>query len=89
VAVDGVRVQVVDATPAVEAAAAAFGPVTTSADGWLTIRPLAAERIPDAVAAIVGAGGRVEAVEPGRGSLESRFLELLRDDEPATEAAAS
>ena len=89
VAVDGVRVRVGDATPAIEAAAAAFGPVATTPDGWLTVRPLAAERIPDVVAAIVGAGGRVEAVEPGRGSLESRFLELLADDEPGVEATAS
>jgi hypothetical protein len=63
--------------------------VATTADGWLTVRPLAAERIPDVVAGIVGAGGRVEAVEPGRGSLESRFLELLADDEPDTAATAS
>jgi ABC-2 type transport system ATP-binding protein len=89
VAVDGVRVRVGDASPAIEAAAAAFGPVATTPDGWLTVRPLAAERIPDVVAAIVGAGGRVEAVEPGRGSLESRFLELLADDEPGAEATAS
>ena len=44
---------------------------------WLTVRPLAADRIPDLVAAMVAAGGRVHAVEPGRGSLEARFLELL------------
>ena len=44
---------------------------------WLTIRPLDGARIPDLVAAIVAAGGRVHAVEPGRGSLEARFLELV------------
>jgi ABC-2 type transport system ATP-binding protein len=72
-------------TAAVEAAAAALGPVTAGGDGWLTVRPLPAERIPDVVAAIVAVGGRIEAVEPGRGSLESRFLELLADtDEPPT-----
>ena len=58
------------------AAAAAFGPVTLDGD-WLSVRPLAADRIPDLVAALVAAGGRVHAVEPGRGSLEARFLELL------------
>jgi ABC-2 type transport system ATP-binding protein len=85
VAVDGVRVRVERITPAVEAAAAALGPVTAGGDGWLTVRPLPAERIPDVVAAIVAVGGRIEAVEPGRGSLESRFLELLADtDEPPT-----
>ena len=29
--------------------------------------------------AIVAAGGRVHAVEPGRGSLEARFLELIAE----------
>jgi ABC-2 type transport system ATP-binding protein len=89
VAVDGVRIRVTQVTTAIEAAAASFGGALTIADGWLTVRPLPAARIPDLVAAIVGAGGRVEAVEPGRGSLESRFLELLSDDAPATEAKAS
>ena len=42
-----------------------------------TVRPLDGARIPDLVAAIVAAGGRVHAVEPGRGSLEARFLELI------------
>jgi len=79
VAVDGVRVRLEHATPGIEAAAAAFGPVIIGTDGWLTMRPLAADRIPDVVAAIVAAGGRIEAVEPGRGSLETRFLELLAD----------
>jgi ABC-2 type transport system ATP-binding protein len=88
VAVDGVRIRLESMTPAVETAAATIGPVTTSAGGWLTVRPLPAERIPDVVAAIIEAGGRVEAVEPGRGSLESRFLELLADtDEPGAPTA--
>jgi len=91
VAVDGVRIRLAEITPGIEAAAAAVGPITVGADGWLTIRPLAADRIPDVVAAIVDAGGRVEAVEPGRGSLETRFLELLADtdDRDATPAEAS
>jgi hypothetical protein len=33
--------------------------------------------VPDVVAAIVGAGGRVHAVEVGRTSLEDRFLRLV------------
>jgi ABC-2 type transport system ATP-binding protein len=91
VAVDGVRIRLEHATPAIEAAAAAIGPTAIGVDGWLTVRPLPAERIPDVVAAIVGAGGRIEAVEPGRGSLETRFLELLADtdDGDATPAQAS
>ena len=46
-------------------------------DGWLTIRPIERDRVPELVAAIVAAGGRVYAVEPGRASLEERFLALL------------
>ena len=38
----------------------------------------AAEQIPDVVAAIVAAGGRIHAVDPGRTTLEEAFLELLR-----------
>ena len=76
VASDGVRVRVTDVGDSGRAAAAAFGPVTLEGD-WLSVRPLAAERIPDLVAALVATGGRVHAVEPGRGSLEARFLELL------------
>jgi ABC-2 type transport system ATP-binding protein len=88
VAVDGVRVRLVDVTPAIEAAAAALGPVSIGTDGWLSVRPLQADRIPDVVAAIVAAGGRIEAVEPGRGSLETRFLELLADTDEATPTPA-
>ena len=76
VAVDGVRLHVTDLGEQGRAAVAAFGSLTLD-DDWLTIRPLDPARIPDVVAAIVAAGGRVHAVEPGRGSLESRFLELI------------
>jgi ABC-2 type transport system ATP-binding protein len=78
VAADGVRLRVTDLGDAGRAAAVAFGPVTLEGD-WLSVRPLAADRIPDLVAALVGTGGRVHAVEPGRGSLEARFLELLAE----------
>ena len=63
------------------AALSAFGPMEV--DGpWLAIRPLDRSRIPEVVAAIVAAGGRVHAVEPGRGSLEARFLELVTEPAP-------
>lgn len=78
VASDGVRVHVTGLGDEGRAAAAAFGPVTLEGD-WLSVRPLAADRIPDLVAALVATGGRVHAVEPGRGSLEARFLELLAE----------
>jgi hypothetical protein len=37
--------------------------------------------VPDLVAAIVGLGGRVYAVEPQQQSLEDRFLQLLGEEE--------
>ncbi len=78
VAADGVRVRVSALDDAGRSALGGFGPMTVDGD-WLTIRPLHADRIPDVVAAIIAAGGRVHAVEPGRGSLEARFLELVTE----------
>ena len=51
-------------------------------DGWLTIAGLDSNAVPDAVAAIVAAGGRVHAVDPGRATLEDRYLELIRRSGP-------
>jgi ABC-2 type transport system ATP-binding protein len=82
VAAGGVRLRVTGLDANARQGLAAFGPIQTDGE-WLTIRPLDRERIPDVVAAIVGAGGRVHAVEPGRGSLEARFLELVAGS-PAT-----
>ncbi len=76
VAADGVRLQVSGLDEAGRAALARFGPLSIDAE-WLSIRPLAAALIPEVVAAAVAAGGRVHAVEPGRGSLEARFMELV------------
>jgi ABC-2 type transport system ATP-binding protein len=76
VAADGVRLRVDDLDDGGRASLARFGPVSFDGE-WLSIRPLEAARIPDVVAAVVAAGGRVHAVEPGRGSLEARFLELV------------
>ena len=74
---DAVRIRVTGlADPA--AGLAAFGPVSRDGE-WLTIRPLEPERIPDVVAAVVAAGGRVHGVEPARRSLEDVFLGLVRD----------
>ncbi len=46
---------------------------------WLTVRGIAADRIPDLVAEIVRLGGRVHAVQPTHESLEDRFLDLLSE----------
>ncbi len=79
---DSVRLRVTGLDPATRAGLATFGPITDDGD-WLAVRPIAPERIPDLVAAIVAAGGRVHAVEPGRASLEERFLGLVRDADRA------
>ena len=73
---DGVRLRVTGLDPAGRAGLATFGPHRDEGD-WLAFRPLAADRIPDLVAAIVAAGGRVHVVEPERASLEERFLGLV------------
>ena len=56
-----------------------FGPVETDAEGWLVVRPVDPLRIPELVAAVVAAGGRIHAVDPARRSLEALFLDLVRD----------
>jgi ABC-2 type transport system ATP-binding protein len=76
VAADGVRLRVTGLGDAARSSLARFGPIAIDGE-WLSIRPLQPSSIPDVVAAIVAAGGRVHVVEPGRGSLEARFLELV------------
>ncbi len=84
VAVGGVRLRVTELADPAREALAAFGPVVAEGE-WLTIRPLDRARIPDLVAEIVAAGGRVHAVEPGRGSLEARFMELVTGPQPTVD----
>jgi ABC-2 type transport system ATP-binding protein len=83
----GVRVRVTDLPPTPPSSLAPFGPRTV--DGaWLAFESIDPARIPDLVAAIVAAGGRVHAVEPVRGSLEARFLELVAGGSSAPAAEA-
>jgi len=72
----GVRLRVTDLPEPGREALARFGPVSVD-DDWLAISPLDPDTIPDVVAAVVAAGGRVHAVEGGRATLEERFLRLL------------
>ena len=58
---------------------APYGPMAREEDGWLVVRPVDPQRIPDLVAAVVAAGGRIHAVDPARRSLEELFLDLVRD----------
>jgi ABC-2 type transport system ATP-binding protein len=75
-----VRLRVTALGPDGVASLAAFGPLTHDEEGWLVIRPVDPERIPDLVDAVVAAGGRVHAVDPARRSLEDLFLGLVRED---------
>jgi ABC-2 type transport system ATP-binding protein len=80
-----VRIRVTEFDGKAEASLGRFGPLAIEGE-WLSIRPVDAERVPDIVATIVAGGGRVHAVEPGRATLEDRFLALLQTEE-TTEAA--
>jgi len=77
-----VRIRVTEFDGKAEASLARFGSLTIEGD-WLSIRPVDSERVPDIVATIVAAGGRIHAVEPGRATLEDRFLALLQTEESA------
>ncbi|NNM97678.1 MAG: ABC transporter ATP-binding protein [Candidatus Dormibacteraeota bacterium] len=44
---------------------------------WLSVAGIAAAEVPDLVAALVSAGARIHAVEPGQQTLEERFLQLV------------
>jgi ABC-2 type transport system ATP-binding protein len=78
---DGVRIRATGLAPDAIAALGSFGPTVADGD-WLTIRPLAADRVPDVVAVIVGDGGRVHAVEPGGRTLEDLFVGLVGETRP-------
>ena len=64
-----------------------FGPLRRDGD-WLAIEPFDPSLVPDLVAAVVGAGGRVHEVDAGRQSLEERFLALLARSDDRVEGAA-
>lgn len=84
--VASVRIRATGLTDAARTSLATFGALSDDPP-WLVVRGCPAERVPDLVAAIVAAGGRIYAVDAGRETLEERFLELLGhptdDDRPA------
>ena len=74
--VHGVRIHVTGLTG--EAVARLQSIATAHQDGdWLTAPDLPPDRIPDLVAAIVAAGGRISAVEQIHETLEDRFFSLV------------
>jgi ABC-2 type transport system ATP-binding protein len=54
-----------------------FGSIDVGDEGWLTFTGIDPDLIPDIVAAIVAAGGRVHAVDSGRATLEDLFMRLV------------
>jgi ABC-2 type transport system ATP-binding protein len=85
------RIRVEGLAPAGVEALRGFGDARVERDD-LMVPDLAADRVPDLVAALVGMGVRVHAVTSGRESLEQRFLELIarsRDAGPGSDAGAA
>jgi ABC-2 type transport system ATP-binding protein len=85
----GVRIRVTGSPPTALAGLSRFGPVRTIDEDWISIAPIDPVHIPDAVAAIVRAGGRVHAVDPGRSTLEDRFLAMVGGGTRAATGAAA
>jgi ABC-2 type transport system ATP-binding protein len=83
-----VRIRVTDLPATMPATLARFGRVATSDDGWLSIAGIDPNAVPDAVAAVVAAGGRVHAVDPGRATLEDRYMELVAGADEVRAAVA-
>jgi ABC-2 type transport system ATP-binding protein len=84
------RLQLTGVTPAAEAVLVATGKAERVGEWWTVALPVHDEgtAVPDLVAALVAAGARVHAVEPGRVSLEERLLGILRDGADARAAGA-
>jgi ABC-2 type transport system ATP-binding protein len=75
--VAGARFRLGGVSAAVAALLRRGGHAVRESEGWHVVLGLAEGDIPDLVAALVGAGAQVYAVEPLRASLEDRFLRLL------------
>jgi ABC-2 type transport system ATP-binding protein len=71
------RVRVTDLPTTAVGSLGRFGRVVAHDDGWLSIAAIEQDAIPDVVAAIVSAGGRVHAVDARRATLEDRYMELV------------
>lgn len=76
-----VHIRLAPPADAAERALAAFGPVRRQGDAWL-VGLAEPARLPDLVAAVVAAGGRVLGVESRQGSLEERLIALLEAGRP-------
>ena len=74
-----VRIRVTDLPPDAVDGLGRFGLVKSDGEGWLTLAGVGDDTIPDVVAAIVAAGGRVHAVDAGRATLEDLFMRVVGD----------
>ena len=73
-----VRVRVTDLPSAtIDDLRRRFESVESGGDGWLMFSGLDPERVPDVVAMLVAAGGRVHAIDAGRATLEDLFMRLV------------
>ena len=82
-----VEVQVTGVDAEAMAAVATFG--TPSYEGQrLRVAGMDLERVPDLVAALVGRGARIHAVDAGRRSLEERFIDLVGAEGPPADPGA-
>src|SRR5579875_2667170 len=72
-----VRLRLENPDSAIEAVLQRHGAVERSND-WYIVREIWPGAIPELVADVVRAGGRILVVEPGQPTLEDRFLQLLR-----------
>jgi ABC-2 type transport system ATP-binding protein len=77
-----VRIRCAQLASAVEAPLAAYGSVIW-VDGWYQVQDISPAAVPDLVSTLVGLGARIQAVEPGRPTLEQRFLEILKGSRDA------
>ncbi|HLA15522.1 MAG TPA: ABC transporter ATP-binding protein [Candidatus Limnocylindrales bacterium] len=71
----GIRLRVTDLAAGATAALDRFGPIRVDGD-WIAIE-VGPDAVPEVVASIVAAGGRIHEVQPSRGTLEDRFLSLV------------
>lgn len=73
---DTVRIRVTDIPRGAAVDLSRFGAVAEDGE-WLVVRGIDVDRVPDLVAALVGLGARVHAVEQSHETLEDRFLRQL------------
>jgi len=75
----GLEIRVLNPTKKVQDALAKATGVAVVVDGQRLRVPVPEDRVPEAVSAVVGAGGKITAVMPAEASLEAVFLRLTSE----------